>query len=94
MHQQVAFSCEQHSSPFDCPDAVVSYSPRFREYGLIVHDGGTSTIGISYCPWCGTKLPESLRDRWFSELEALGYDDPAAQDIPERYKTDAWYQAH
>ncbi|WP_425489475.1 DUF6980 family protein [Nonomuraea typhae] len=23
---------------------------------MIVHDGGTATIAISYCPWCGQKL--------------------------------------
>jgi hypothetical protein len=24
----------------------------------MVHDGGSSVIVISYCPWCGIKLPE------------------------------------
>jgi hypothetical protein len=93
MRRQVEFSCPQHSSSFECPDALVSYGQKFNEYGLIVHDGGTSSIAISFCPWCGSALPQSLRERWFTELEALGFDDPAAQDIPEKYKTDAWYRA-
>jgi hypothetical protein len=25
-------------------------------YGLIVHDGGSSTIQIYFCPWCGERL--------------------------------------
>ncbi|WP_436666040.1 DUF6980 family protein [Priestia megaterium] len=22
----------------------------------MIHDGGSSTIGISFCPWCGAEL--------------------------------------
>ncbi len=25
-------------------------------YGIPIHDGGTSVIEISHCPWCGSKL--------------------------------------
>jgi hypothetical protein len=25
-------------------------------YGIPIHDGGSSVIEITYCPWCGTKL--------------------------------------
>jgi len=92
MKSQVEFTCPTHSELSECPDALISFSKKFYEYGLYIHDGGTSTITIRYCPWCGAKLPESLRDRWFSELEALGYDEPLDQEIPERYKSDAWYR--
>ncbi|WP_390629399.1 DUF6980 family protein [Bacillus litorisediminis] len=27
-----------------------------NDYSLIIHDGGSSSIGISFCPWCGTNL--------------------------------------
>jgi hypothetical protein len=43
------------------------YHPTFDEYGIIVHDGGPSFVVIAYCPWCGVGLPESKRDRWFTE---------------------------
>jgi hypothetical protein len=62
MRHQVERVCDQHPDRFDCPDCLVHFAARFREYGLIVHDGGSSVIGIRYCPWCGTKQPESLRD--------------------------------
>jgi hypothetical protein len=91
MRSQLRFECEHHASPFDCPDVLVAYEPKYNEYGLIVHDGGTSTMVISFCPWCGVKLPASLRERWFTELESQGYDDPVDQDIPDRYKSDAWW---
>jgi hypothetical protein len=91
MRKQLDNKCTEHSSPYECPDCLVNYSPVFNEYGIIVHDGGSSSITIEFCPWCGAQLPESLRDRWFNELESLGFDSPFAQDIPEKYKTNEWY---
>ncbi len=92
MTSNVEFKCDTHSDEFSCPDALISYSEKFDEYGLIIHDGGSSGIGIYFCPWCGTKLPESQRSRWFEELEALGFDDPYGQEIPEDYQSAAWYK--
>jgi hypothetical protein len=43
--------------------------PKFREYGIRVLDGGSSFIILEFCPWCGTRLPESLRDRGFESVE-------------------------
>jgi hypothetical protein len=68
------------------------YSPRFDEYGLIVHDGGTSFCVISYCPWYGIKLPQSRRDRSLEELEAMGIHDPSEENVPPQYLSDAWYR--
>jgi hypothetical protein len=90
MRQAVERVCDRHPARFDCPDCLVHYSPKFREYGLIVHDGGSSSIGIRFCPWCGSALPDSLRDRWFKELEGLGID-PGEQSVPEQYRTSAWW---
>jgi hypothetical protein len=82
--------CDRHDDPFECADSLVSYSAVFDEYGLIVHDGGASSVLIAYCPWCGAKLPESRRDRWYDELEALGFEDPLGEEIPEPYRSAAW----
>jgi hypothetical protein len=90
MRREVERQCDQHPDRFDCPDCLVAYSPRFREYGLIIHDGGGSVMRIRFCPWCGTVLPGSLVDRWFEKLDSLGFDDPFVQDIPQRYQSDAW----
>ena len=62
MIDAVESKCDQHEDRFHCPDALVNYSEKFNEYGLIVHDGGSSVIGINFCPWCGTELPKSIRD--------------------------------
>jgi len=89
MQEQIDFKCPHHDM-FSCPDNLIYYDERFDEYGLIIHDGGTSYLKIGFCPWCGKKLPVSKRDRWFSELDRLGYDSPFEQQIPEQFKTSEW----
>ncbi len=32
------------------------YSDRFREFGILYRDGGSSKQTIYYCPWCGTNV--------------------------------------
>ncbi|WP_414648487.1 DUF6980 family protein [Chitinimonas sp.] len=53
------YHCPDHANPFDCPDQLIVYHAPTRSYGLIVHDGGSSTIEIRFCPWCGTHLTGS-----------------------------------
>jgi hypothetical protein len=71
-------------------DALVAYIPKFDEYGIIVHDGGSSMIQIHFCPWCGTRLPESKRDQWFEELQRRGVD-PLKGPIPPEFQDESWY---
>jgi len=61
METEVNRKCAEHSDPFDCPDHTVYYSTEFKEYGIIVHDGGSTYSVIRYCPWCGSNLPTSSR---------------------------------
>ena len=91
MKRQLTNACEEHAAdPYSCPDALVSYSAVFDEYGIIVHDGGPSSVLIQFCPWCGSKLPDSQRDLWFDEIEKLGFKGLYDPGIPEPYKTAAW----
>jgi hypothetical protein len=87
----VSQTCDAHADPNDCPDALVRYSPQYDEYGLLLHDGGTSAVQIAFCPWCGARLPESKREQWFRQLATLGIE-PGGDDIPEAFKTDAWWR--
>lgn len=89
MASQVNWHCDQHDDPFTCPDALIQFSARFRKYGLIVHDGGASSIVISFCPWCGKGLPRSQRDRWFDELERRGID-PWDGEVPSEFQDGSW----
>jgi hypothetical protein len=61
MAGNVDSTCDQHPNRYDCPDCLIAYWPESKTYGIIVHDGGESVIVISYCPWCGGKLPERAR---------------------------------
>lgn len=88
---EVNRSCPDHSDRFDCPDCLISYTARFREYGIIVHDGGTSNRAIEFCPWCGATLPQSERDRWFSELERRGID-PSIDTVPDTFRDERWLE--
>ena len=91
MADKLSYKCDKHTDPFDCPDAITYYSPRFDEYGAIIHDGWSSYIGVDYCPWCGGKLAESKRELWFDRLKGLGYDNPSEQDIAKGFNRSEWY---
>lgn len=80
------------SENYENVDTPISYNMRFDEYGLKIWDCGSSSIIIEFCPWCGEKLPDSKRDKWFDELEKLGIKDPWTDKIPNPYLTDEWYK--
>jgi hypothetical protein len=55
MADKLQHDCSLHPDPQDCADAVViRYGA--RDYGLPIHDGGSSYIAIRFCPWCGSRL--------------------------------------
>ena len=75
----------------DDPETPLTYAVVFREYGLLLDDGGSSYLLISHCPFCGTALPGSLRDAWFDALDELGLepDDPG---VPPEMQSDTWWR--
>lgn len=76
----------------DLEKKTILYVPRFNEYGIPCEEDGVSMIMINYCPWCGRKLPNSLRDKWFDEVLSLGFENPLFdENIPIAYKTAAWW---
>lgn len=56
MEYHVNFKCNLHDNSFDCPDKLIIYDLSSDDYGLIIHDGGSSSIRIDFCPWCASKL--------------------------------------
>jgi hypothetical protein len=60
--------------------------------GIRVLDGGNSNILIHFCPWCGNKLPESLRSEWFAEFKRRNID-PYGDDIPPKFSDERWYES-
>lgn len=90
MSNSLAVSCEHHTDPFECPDVALVHHQIFGEYGIPIRDGSGSYLLITYCPWCGAKLPESGRDAWFDAIEAAGLAEEATDDLPEIYRSGAW----
>jgi len=72
------------------PILPVEYDEVFREYSI--SECGDSSIMqlFSYCPWCGTRLPMSLRDAWFDRLDDLGLE-PGDSGIPENMTSSQWW---
>lgn len=92
MKAEVDRKCDVHPRRADCPDALVDFAENLEEYGLLVHDGTSSIIRILYCPWCGSRLPESRRDEWHETLISAGID-PLGDDVPEEFYSSAWYKS-
>ena len=78
---------EQHVSD---PTTAIIFTPKFREFGISIVDGGSSKVLIQHCPWCGVELPSSLRDRWFDELEQLGLE-PEDDNMPDELTSAEWW---
>ena len=73
------------------PDIPIVFVDKFREFGISVLNGGTGYILIEYCPWCGKKLPSSLREKWVAKIRKLGLE-PGDARIPEELLDDRWYR--
>lgn len=67
----------------------IVYIPNKRHFGMTLR-GSEVIQQIFYCPWTGRKLPNSLWDTFFDELESIGVD-PMEDDIPEEYISEAWW---
>lgn len=88
MEAAIEFDCSQHATPWECMDVPVIYNEVFDEYGLVMRDGTSAYVLLQYCPWCGTKLPDSARERWIAAVEGLGLD--TAGEVPPAFRTSAW----
>jgi hypothetical protein len=73
------------------PDVPIEYWDKFREYGLRILDGGSAIQQIFYCPWCGAKLPPSLRQEWFDRLEELALE-PNDDRVPAEMRSGEWWR--
>jgi hypothetical protein len=90
MRREVAHASGRRPGLRDRPDWLIDYSPRFREYGLVVQSGGVSSTPIRFCPWCGSRLPASLRDEWYAELGRRGID-PCGREVPAPFWSSEWW---
>lgn len=88
MDAQANFVCSDHEDLWDCSHVFVYYSSTWNEYAienLTRTDNGI----LDYCPYCGTKLPESRRGAWFDLAEPLGLT-PLLGEVPKEYLGFNW----
>ena len=92
MKRQVEYICDQCVDRNSCPDCLIDYRDIFDDYSLLIHDGGSSRILISFCPFCGEKLPDSKFDEWWEKLDKLldNFEGLTDVRIPEQYLSSAW----
>lgn len=82
--------CKEMERLLAVGEVAMVYVPKFREYGIRVLDGGSSFQVIKYCPWCGSELPGSLRNKWIEELERMNLE-PDSPDLPKEYLSEEWW---
>jgi len=84
--------CGQMTRYLEDPRINVHYCPKFREYSTYLINSPAKQCYF-YCPWCGKKLPESLRDEYFKILrEEYKMNDIRSPKIPDELKTDKWWK--
>ena len=91
MSNTVSHCCSDMLSLIQDANMPVIYNTKFREYGISVLDGGSSYLLIQYCPWCGKRLPSSLREVWFARLDKLGLE-PGDASVPDAMLSEAWWK--
>lgn len=90
MKNYTIFCCEDMNVNVNETQTII-YNEVFDEYGLKLDEDEVSCILINHCPWCGVRLPESKRDAWIIELEALGFENPLfVPQLPSKYQSSEW----
>ena len=71
---------------------LIQYEPKWNSYFIVIRDDASSRLyqEITYCPWCGERLPPSKFREWHETLESMGLDW-ARDRIPAKFQTDEWW---
>ncbi|MGC2310117.1 MAG: hypothetical protein WA432_00655 [Candidatus Babeliaceae bacterium] len=75
----------------------LNYQPQFRRYIVSLTGPNADFRQILFCPWCDTKLPESLEDTYYEILDkeyglTQGLDIQNDRRIPQEFKSDEWWK--
>ena len=96
MNKKEKHCCQLMDKFIDDSRVGISYSKVFREYYIDLLSELPKQC-VFYCPFCGHKLPQGLRDEYFEILEKEYdidnyWDEEQEKNIPEEFKTDEWWK--
>jgi hypothetical protein len=78
----------------------IEFDVSTRSFAIYFYMMDTPNLVISYCPFCGAKLPNHLIDeRWSTILDELGPEylpdddcNPPKKELPPEFKSDEWWK--
>ena len=89
--------CEKMDYALQDARIPLKYSPVYRIYFLPLK--GMKAVGqpINYCPWCGKKLPNELKSKFFEIVKREYGIEPDIDilknpSLPEEFKSDEWWK--
>jgi len=87
--------CEQMDFFLHEKRVGISYDQKTRFYGINLK-GSSGVQKIDFCPWCNSKLPEDLNDKYaqlvFDELGFNPLDTEYEKNLPSEFKSDEWWK--
>lgn len=92
---QKKYCCDSMCKNLEDIRLPLGYNPKSREFYLKYLNSKCSILLIKYCPWCGAKLPTSLRSKFFDVLEEeYAITDPFDPEqeplVPGEFNSDEW----
>jgi hypothetical protein len=96
-----AACCGRLTAALGDDDVPVTHNPVVREWDLYVFPigdperpgwrEGSNRQALWFCPFCGDRFPESLRDQYFERLRAIGVE-PMDDEVPVEFTSDRWWR--
>lgn len=87
---QLPHACETMRRAIDEQSMHLGYNAAFREYS-IEYVNSASLQTLLFCPFCGARLPGSVRTEWFERVWAMGLE-PEDPRVPEAMRSDQWWR--
>ena len=75
---------------------IVDYDAVVRNYGILFRKNRIKML--SFCPWCGKKLPKNLTEDMYVIIEKeygipwIKADVFKYTNLPDEFKTDEWWK--
>ena len=73
-------------------DKLIGYCRWYRMFGLNYPVPPGGWLPITYCPFCGRQLPESLFEKWREVFSSEFGSNWSEADITEEFLTDEWWR--